>query len=79
MQLETKVPEIKTNTPSLPIEILLQIFSHVSTCDLMLNVAKASKAFYVLTKETSVHISVTFSDNVEEQSALKFLEKKQTN
>ena len=41
----------------------------------MLNVAKASKAFYVLTKETSVHISVTFSDNVEEQSALKFLEK----
>ena len=75
LQLDSKPSRCSSNCASLPTEILLNIFSYVSTSDLLLNVATASKTFYEMTKDTSVHVSVTLLDCIEQQSALRFFEK----
>ena len=50
------------NLLDLPIEIILKIFSNVSTQDLLLNVASASKMLNDVTQNPSVHRTVTFRD-----------------
>jgi hypothetical protein len=77
LQLEEKDPENEkylANIPPIPNEILLKIFSYVSTCDLLLNVAKVSKRFHQLTYHPSVHIVVTLLDSVDQNPALRFFE-----
>ena len=69
-----KLKQNVTDITLFPTEILLKILSYVSTRDLLLSVAKASKKLYALTKDSAVHISVTLYDSVEEKSALQFLE-----
>ena len=45
---------VETHITDLPNEILLVIFGHLSTMDLLKNVAPVSKRFHILTKTTGV-------------------------
>ena len=60
---------------NLPVEILTKILSYVSTYYLLTNVALVSKSLYAFTKTPGVHLTVSFSANSDEKSAVKFLEK----
>jgi len=62
------------NICMLPIEIITKILSHMSTYDLLQNVALLSKQFYGLVKSPSVHLVVSFTMFVEKLPAVKFLE-----
>ena len=44
----------------LPEEILIKILSHLSTYDLLINVAVVSKQFYSFSKNAKVHNNVSF-------------------
>ena len=60
----------------LPTELLVMIFSKISTVGLLLNVALVSKKFYELTKNPGVHRVVTFkhtNHQLWKQCAEKFL------
>lgn len=68
-------PKVATIT-TLPVEILLTIFSYIPTYDLLQNVARVSKYFYALTRDPDVHRSVTFTNHVNTDKAIEFLKDK---
>lgn len=63
-----KPEEQELNNTVLPDEILVKMFSYLSTTYLLQNVSRVSKDFYKLTKETLSHRCVTLSDNAEKVS-----------
>ena len=69
--IESVTQESKIFT--LPNEILIKIMSYIPTRHLLVNVARVSRMFYMLSREPMVHSHVTFMDNVDERSANKFL------
>lgn len=56
-------------------EILTLILSHLSTSEILQNIAHTSKQFNQLSKSPLVHISVSLSLFVDEDAAAEFLEK----
>jgi hypothetical protein len=59
----------------LPTEILMKIFIHMSTSDLLTNVARVSKRFYEIALDPRVHRVVSINMNWIISPAIKFLEK----
>ena len=57
----------------LPPEIMMKIFSHLRTQDLLVNVAPVSKYFYELVKDPEAHIKVWLPANVDIGAAAGFL------
>ncbi len=51
-------PDSPPDFSRLPNEILLKIFSHIKTSDLLCNVARVSKRFYQLSQDPAAHISI---------------------
>ena len=60
---------------NLPVEMLTKILSYMTTYDLLTKVALVSKSLYGFIKTPGVHLTVSFSVNSDEKSAVKFLEK----
>ena len=61
------------NICSFPTEVITKILSHLSTQDLLGNVALVSKQFYILTKTPGVHLVITISQYADEKDASTFL------
>ena len=57
----------------LPPEIMMKIFSHLRTQDLLVNVAPVSKYFYELVRDPEAHIKVWLPVNVDLGAASEFL------
>ena len=72
-RIGSKVPATIT---SLPVEILLTIFTYIPTYDLLQNVSRVSKYFYAMTRDPDVHRSVTFTNHVNTDKAIEFLKDK---
>ena len=60
---------------SLPDEVLVKILSHLSTRDLIQNVAVVSKRFKALSEDHGAHIIVNLYSNVRVKGAVRFLRK----
>jgi len=73
---QEKKEEASKNVLSLPPELLVKIFSHIPTYDLMQKVALVSKYFNQLTKLPGAHIDITLPEYVNVHKAAKFLENK---
>ncbi len=71
-----KKEEASKNVLSLPPELLVNIFSHIPTYDLMQKVVLVSKYFNQLTKLPGAHIDVILKEYVNKNGAGKFLENK---
>ena len=59
---------------SLPVELLNKILAHVSTSDLLCNVARVNKQFHELSKSPHVHLIVTVRPDADEEKASNFLQ-----
>jgi hypothetical protein len=60
---------------SLPDEVIVKIISHLSTRDLIQNVALVSKRFKSLSEDHGAHIIVNLDSNVRVKGAVRFLRK----
>jgi Leucine-rich repeat (LRR) protein len=82
---ETNLNKVKSEPPkkkvelcgleSLPDEVLVKILSHISTHDLLQNVALVSKRFKALSEDHAAHNIVELDNNVRVKGAVRFLRK----
>ena len=64
---------VRPGLDSLPVELLSKILAHLSTSDLLCNVARVNKQFHELTKSPHVHLVVSVRLDTDEEKASKFL------
>ena len=65
---------VKPGLDMLPVELLNKILAHLSTSDLLCNVARLNKKFHEIAHSPHVHLVVTLKVGADEEQGSKFLE-----